>query len=151
MECWNVAHYWDFSSYRLLSSVHWMLKTYFLDQSRNVLVPNKLNSDTDFPRASQHRKEGALAVTHSHLLHTHNGEIGHGVLLFHMAVGSVFLCLSVTLLAVAASAFTAAAVVWQMLSSGIKWPSSVLMRSFGYLVTSVQWKSRKSLPLVFWF
>lgn len=92
MPLWNVAHYWEFSSYWLPSSVavHWTLKTYFSDQSRNVLEPNKLNSDTDFPCASQHRKEGALAVTHSHLLHTHNGEIGHGVLLFHMAVGSVF-------------------------------------------------------------
>lgn len=92
MHLWNVAHYWECSSYWLPSSVavHWMLKTYFSDQSRNVLEPNKLNSDTDFPCASQHRKEGALAVTHSHLLHTHNGEIGHGVLLFHMAVGSVF-------------------------------------------------------------
>lgn len=70
-------------------------------------MPNELKPDSDFPCASQHRKEGALAVTHSPAPHPQWRNRPTGSCFSTWLSDQCFYVLSVTLLAAAASAFTA--------------------------------------------
>lgn len=84
-----------------------------------------------FRCASQPRKEGALAAAaHSHLLHTHSGQTGHRVPLFHPLAGSVFSCLEVTPVPVAASASTAVTTVGPVLGNTQELLSSEMVQFY---------------------